>query len=345
MATFTIDLLTGNVYLFNGDFTGSGTTSSGSTYPEVNLYSELPSAGSHSGEIYVVRSGSGNYILNRKEGGLYFSNGLQWRRLGDIPSFFKSDNFQIYDDGDITKGVTFETSGVSTNVFRKLEVQDQDGTIALLADLNTKVDTSAFADYTGTTAPNTYVNQSNFDTYSGNTLSLIGTKQDQLTAGDNISISSNVISVTGITKNAALQLIDETGSQQVNNITVTPIQWTTEVFSGDSLNYTGGSRIYIQDTGIYDLSYVLNLNNDTGSNKNIGSVIRKNNNKDITPMSFASVNLDFENNSSTNSIPNYSVNLNSGDYIELVAFRIGFSGDVYTRENGSWIKIQKKNNN
>jgi hypothetical protein len=38
MATFTIDLLTGDVYLFTGDFTGSGgTPTSGATYPEVNL--------------------------------------------------------------------------------------------------------------------------------------------------------------------------------------------------------------------------------------------------------------------------------------------------------------------
>ena len=343
MGTFTIDLLTGNVYLFSGDFTGSGSTpTSGSTYSEVNLYSELPSAGSHSGEIYVVRSSSGNYVLNRKEAGLYFSNGLTWRRLGDIPSFFKSDNFQIIDGTDTTKGITFDVSGVSTNTFRTLKVRDSDGTIAYLADLNTKVDTSAFNDYTGTTAPATYVNQSDFDTYSGSTLALIGTKQDQLVAGDNISISGNVISVTGITDNSTLQLIDTTGGQQVNNITATSISWDSQVFSGTSLNYTGGSRIYIQETGTYDISYVVNVNNDTGSNKNIGTVIRKNNNEDVTPMSSASFNSNIENDSSTNTMPNYLVNLTIGDYIELVAFRIGYTGNVFTKENGSWIKIQKK---
>lgn len=343
MATFTIDLLTGDVYLFSGNFTGSGgTPTSGATYPEVNLFTDLPSAASQSGKIYIVRTSSGSYVLNRKEAGLYFSDGLAWRRLGDIPSFFRSDNFQIIDGTDTTKGVTFDVSGVTTSTFRTLKVQDQDGTIALLTDLNSKVDTSAFALYTGTTAPATFVSQTDFDTYSGATLALIGTKQDQLTAGANISISGNVISVTGITANAALQLLDDTGGQQVNNVPATPITWTTTVFSGTSLNYTGGSRIYIQETADFDITYVLNVNSDSNSGKNIGSVLRKNGNEDITPMSSASFAFNKKNDSSTNLMPNYTVSLTNGEYIELVAFRIGFAGEVYTVENGSWIKVQKK---
>jgi hypothetical protein len=343
MATFTIDLLRGDVYLFTGDFTGSGgTPTSGSTYPEVNLYSELPSAASEAGKIYVVRTSSGSYVLNRKEAGLYFSNGLTWRRLGDIPSFFLDDNFQIIDSTDQTKGIEFEVSGVTTGTFRTLKVQDADGTIALLADLDAKVDTSAFADYTGTTAPNTYVNWTYFSGYSATTLALINTKQDQLVAGDYISISGNVISVTGITENAILQLLDDVGGQQVNNIPATPIDWTTTVFSGTSLSFTGGSRIYIQQTATYDITYVLNVNGDTNANKNIGTVIRKNSDEDITPMSSASINLDFRNDSSTNTMPTYSVDLDAGDYIELVAFRIGRAGEIYTKSDGSWIKVLKK---
>jgi len=51
MATFTIDLLTGQVYLFTGDFTGSGSTpTSGSTYPQASTYGALPTP-----EVQVVR--------------------------------------------------------------------------------------------------------------------------------------------------------------------------------------------------------------------------------------------------------------------------------------------------
>lgn len=341
MATFTIDLLTGNLYLFSGNFTGSGgTPTSGSTYPEVNLFSELPSPASQSGEIYVVRTGSGDYVLNRKESGFYFSNGAEWRRLGDLPSFFKSNNFQIIDDVDTTKGIEFVTSGISTTEFRKLTIQDSDGTIAYLSDLDVKLDTSAFNDYTGTTAPNTYLAITDFNTYSGNTLALINGKQDKLIAGAGIDITGNVISATDSA--TALQLIDISGGTNINTIAATSIEWTTEVFSGTSLSFTGGTRIYIQETATYDISYAVNIHNENNTLKNAGTVIRKNSNEDVTPMSSASVNSDSVNDISTNVMPEYSVNLTNGDYIELVGFRIGNSGDLNTKQNGSWIRIRKK---
>jgi hypothetical protein len=374
MATFTVDLLTGNIYLFNGDFSGSGgTPTSGSTYPQVNVYSELPLASAYPGQIYVVRQGSGSYVLNRKPSGFYFSTGTVWRFLGDTPDFFKSDNFQIYDSADTTKGVMFVTSGISTTTFRKLTIQNSNGTIAYLSDLATKVNLSAFADYTGTTAPNqfaskvsfnlytgttapntyltkvafnsftgttlptTYLSKSAFNTYSGATLLLIQGKQDTLIAGSGINISGTTISVS-LPK--TMQLLDTVGGVNVNNIIATAIQWITGT-TGTSLSFTGGSRIYIQGNGLYGISYVLNVNNDTGSAKNIGTVIRKNGSEDITPMSSASFNLNVTNDSSTNMMPEYMVSLLNGEYLELMAFRIGTSGAVYTVGNGSWIKIHK----
>lgn len=156
MATFTIDLLSGKVFLFVPDIgSGSGTTgtTSGSTYPEVATYSALPSpASAYNGKTYLVRESEGDYVLNRKEAGLYQSNGESvWHRLGDIPSFFKSNNFQIYDSVDNTKGFEFITSGITGNTFRQLTVQDINGTIALLTDVGVKLDTSIFNNYTGIT--------------------------------------------------------------------------------------------------------------------------------------------------------------------------------------------------
>ena len=355
MATFTVDLLTGDIYLFSGDFTGSGSTpTTGNTYPQVNTYGELPSASSVStGQIYVVRNSTGDYVLNRKSSGFYYSTGSVWRYLGETPDYFKSDNFQVYDATDTSKGIEFVTSGISTNVFRQLTVQDSDGTIAYLADLETKADLSAFQDFTGTTAPNTYLTINDFTNYSANTesvftgytantLALINAKQDELVAGDNISISGNVISVTGITSNSALQLYDNSGGVNVNTITATPINWTTQVFSGTSLDYSGGSRIYIQSDGIYGILYVLNVNANSNSDKNIGTLIRKNGNTDITPMSSASFSSNYQNDKGTNSMPESLVSLSNGDYIELVGFRIGYSGQVFTIAGSSWIKMEKK---
>ena len=340
MATFAIDLISGNVFLFVPDFGGGSTgTTSGSTYPEVNTYVQLPSASANNGKIYVVRESTGAYVLNRKEAGLYYSNSLTWRRLGDIPSFFDSDNFQIYDGTDNSKTMEFETSGITSGLTRTLTIQDADGTIAYLTDLDSKVDTSAFNDYTGTTAPNTYLAISDFNTYSGTTLALIQSKQDKLIAGNGILIDTgNNISVN-LPKQ--LQLKDISGGTEVNLISGVSINWTTEEYSGTSLNFSGGSRIYIQETASYQISYVLNVENQTGGRKNIGTVIRKNKIDDITEMSSASYSRNVSNDASTNQIPSYKVDLVVGDYFELYGFRIGTSGSVLTVPNGSWIKVEK----
>ena len=358
MATFTIDLLTGQEYLFIGDFTGSGSTpTSGSTYAEVNVYGSLPPPAGVSGEIYVVRNGSGDTVLNRKPAGLYYSTGSVWRYLGDTPDAFFSDNFQIVDDADNTKTIQFETSGITTGTNRVLTIQNSDGTIAYLADLDTKVDISVFADYTGTTAPATYLSKTDFNTYTGTTLPanyynkseinaytastlvLINAKQDQLVAGDGIVLSGNTISVSLPT---ALQLVDTSGGTNVNFVTPTAINWTSQVFSGTSLNYSGGSRIYIEEDGTYGIAYALNVNGTDNKDKNIGTVIRKNGDTDITPMSSSSFFSNLQNDSGTNVMPESNVSLLDGDYIELIAFRIGYTGTVNTVANSSWIKVQKK---
>ena len=358
MATFTIDLLTGKIYLFTGDFTGSGSTpTSGSTYPQVNVFGSLPSPASSSGDVYLVRNGSGDTVLNRKPAGLYYSTGSVWRYLGDTPDGFLSDNFQILDNDDTSKSVMFETSGITTGTNRVLTIQNSDGTIAYLTDLDGKVDLSAFNDYTGTTAPATFLSKTEFNTYTGttvpanyynkteinaysaSTLLLINAKQDQLIAGEGIVLSGSTISVS-LPK--AIQLVDGVGGVNVNNIAGTPIDWTTTVFSGTSLSYTGGSRIYIEDGGLFGVSYVLNVNSDSNSDKNIGTVIRKNGNTDITPMSSASFSSNFQNDSSTNSMPENLITMTAGEYIELLAFRIGYAGVVYTVGEGSWIKMEKK---
>jgi hypothetical protein len=605
MATFTIDLLTGNLYLFSGDFSGSGSTpTSGSTYPQVSYFSDLPTpASSYTGQIYVVRNGSGSYVLNRKDAGLYISLGGTWRNMGETPAYFKSDNFQIYDSADTSKGAMFVTSGITGGVFRKLKIQNSDGTIAYLTDLNTKVDKTVFADYTGTTAPATYLTKTAFNTYSGitvpanyynktqinyytgttapntflklnqstpqrvtggapkfdainqytgytstglegvgtrywdvnnhttslvlengvvlqdgqelhiygknisggtiyngqpvavvrsngqwtafgkvdittpaayafvglatqdilhnafgyvtiqgvvrsintshldegkavyvnptggttsiyptvpnyvinvgvverkhatqgrinviskivpklydlsdvngtpltttgqiptwynpgqyfdfnyninnyllkttfsaytaTTLLLINGKQDKLIAGSGISIVGNTISVTGgtpVSTTSAIQLLDTVGGVDVNTISATTINWTTQTFSGTSLSFTGGSRIYVKANGVYEVSYSFSAKNNNGSPKNIGSLIRKNGNTDVTPMSSSSFNQNANNNISTNIMPQYLVSLLNGDYVELKAFRIGVTGESYTKPNTAWLKMRK----
>ena len=168
MSVFTIDLLTGNIFLLTSEVSGS-TPTSGSTYLEVNLYTDLPAPAGASGEIYVVRTGSGSYISNRKDAGLYFSTGTVWNRLGDTPAFFNSNNFQVYDGVDTSKGIDFDVSGITTGTFRTVKVQDADGTIAYLTDLDSKVDVSIFNTYTGATDVRLINIENNITTLSGRT--------------------------------------------------------------------------------------------------------------------------------------------------------------------------------
>ena len=62
---------------------------------------------------------------------------------------------------------------------------------------------------------------------------------------------------------------------------------------------------------------------------------------DITSMSVSSLSYDLSNKTSSNTMPQYITTLTSGDYVELLAFRIGNDGVGNTVPNGSWIKIKK----
>jgi len=59
--------------------------SGGQSYPQVETYADLPPADEHPGEIYIVRTSTGIWFINRKNAGLWRSNGANWVRLGDYP--------------------------------------------------------------------------------------------------------------------------------------------------------------------------------------------------------------------------------------------------------------------
>jgi hypothetical protein len=400
-----IDKLTGQIYLFDFPSSTGGTGSGGTAaYPQVNVYSQLPSAGSHNNQIYVVLQPSGTYVANRKEAGLYYSNGSTWTRLGDIPSFFSSGNFEVYDSSDNTKGVKFITSGLTTNTIRKITMRDSNGTLAYLQDLTnlTGITTIGAVTYVANTnnqtasdpgsgklkwnnlvqSASTYIyidnitddnvdinkllqrvsigsilyiqKQSDSEINQAWTVTGITNNSGWWTIGVSLlhslgSLSNNnkievLLQVVGASTSSAfgsIQVIDLVGGINVNTVLPTTIQWTNVEFSGTSLNYTGASRIYIQATGNYEISYNLVLKNGDSFSKSIGSVIRMNGTTNVTPLSVATY---IDNGSSitgSNNIANYKRTFNAGDYIELQAFRISNSGSVTTIPGASWIRIIK----
>lgn len=124
-----------NPFTGNLDFLPVG-TGGGGTYPEVNTFADLPPANLHTGEIYVVLNATGQwYTLNRKDSGLYYSNGIIWEHLNDVPYYFSSTVFRIQDGIDNTKQLAFNTSGIPTATTVTLTVPAISGTIALTSDL------------------------------------------------------------------------------------------------------------------------------------------------------------------------------------------------------------------
>jgi len=55
-------------------------------YPEVTTHADLPPAGEHTTGIYVVLTATGVWGINRKRTGLWRSDGVNWNRLGVIPT-------------------------------------------------------------------------------------------------------------------------------------------------------------------------------------------------------------------------------------------------------------------
>lgn len=72
-------------------------------YPEVNTYADLPEASTVTDKIYVVLQATGIYLINRKDAGMYYSNGSSWSILGNIPSYFMDNTFKVYNSTDTSK--------------------------------------------------------------------------------------------------------------------------------------------------------------------------------------------------------------------------------------------------
>lgn len=118
--------------------TGGGV--GGATYTEVANFAALPAAVDHSGEIYAVLAGQGVYFVNRKPAGFYRSDGASWTYLADLGDPYFVDNTLIFsDDGDTTKKMQFQLSGITTGTTRTLTVPDASGTIALTSNIPTAV--------------------------------------------------------------------------------------------------------------------------------------------------------------------------------------------------------------
>lgn len=120
------------------DEVGSG---GGSSYidGEVQNFSALPQTiGSPAMDsAYLVREAEGTWLLARKPAGIYIrtaDTGVRaddWTHAGAFPDVFNDANFLLYDNGDPTKNLQFQLSGITTGTTRTLTVPNSSGTISL----------------------------------------------------------------------------------------------------------------------------------------------------------------------------------------------------------------------
>lgn len=184
-----------------------------------------------------------------------------------------------------------------------------------------------------------------FNTYTGNTETRLTDIENDITAisGDTANKLDTEI-FTGFTASTAPNeiFLIHTGGTEINTVAATAIDWDSVQISGTSYLWTGGSTIFIQEAGDYELNYNLPFNTDTNRNIAIGGNIVKNNNTILDVTSTGGGGNTNSGGAGSLGLPTVIVTLAQNDRLDLVAFRTEQSGSVLSSANGS-ILIKKKN--
>lgn len=128
---------------FTGALDQTGSGGGGASYldGEVEFFSDLPlsAATAPLDSAWLVRKPEGAWFLTKKHAGLYIRTATGGTdRNADYtyagagwPDVFSDANFTLYDDGDSSRNLKFQLSGISTGTTRTLTVPDGSGTIQL----------------------------------------------------------------------------------------------------------------------------------------------------------------------------------------------------------------------
>jgi len=178
----------------------------------VTTYGDLPAASSVSGKFYLVTTGSGVYLINRKPAGLYYSDGASWSSAPDLPTYFNDTNFQMFNNANNSKLLEWDLSSITASTTRTITMADAN---VDLADIATNI-----ANVVEDTTP-------------------------QL--GGNLDVNGN--SISGFTASRAMET-DGSGLLQVSAITSAELAWLDGVSSSiqDQLN----GKLADQTIGIAD---------------------------------------------------------------------------------------------
>jgi hypothetical protein len=176
--------------------------------------------------------------------------------------------------------------------------------------------------------------------YNIDTLNMTGDVTVTDNGGGQVTVNVNSASSTA----NLLQVFDGTGGIDVNNSTAAPIPFDNETHKGSDYTHStssNASRVYVNQTATYKVTYNISYDSQDSSRKNIRCYARKNGSTRIVPSTSYSYVRNSDHDNGTNGAT-FLVDLSDGDYIEIMANREGddFS-DCDTISGESWLLMER----
>ena len=231
-----------------GGGSGSGTGFTGI----VDNYAALPAAAGASGQLYYVRTSTGLFWNQRS--GSYYSDGASWVRAGGVNLQIVDNELTFSDDGDNTRKMELQLSGITPGNTRTLTVPDASGTIALTTDIVTSHASLTNRDIAG--------NHEKLIPSADSTTAIQLLKADGVTPILNIDSVNNRFGLSTITPRRKADILDASAPQlrlsYSDNAVYTDLQASS---AGNLVITTSGTGVRVPALGIGTLpnvNYALN---------------------------------------------------------------------------------------
>ena len=252
--------------------------------------------------------------------------------LTDFAAYTATTETRISGIEDDITYISGETASNDADIAFLSGVTDQNTSdIAALSGSSVSIDT--FTGYTATTDVRITDVENDITFLSGAT--------DQNTT-DITNLTNDFTGFTASTQSNELFII-HTGGTDINTVINTAIDWDlTEGTVGSAYNYTGGSGIFIQETGEYEVTYNVPFtqagnNNDRGIGTNL--VLNSSTILDNTAGAGYTSRSDLR---GAAVLATVNLSLTAGDRLDLICFRTGQAGVTNTAVNVTLL-LKKKN--
>jgi hypothetical protein len=194
---------------FSGTLDQTGSGGGGSSYidGEVQNFSALPeTVGTPPVDsAYLVREAEGTWLINRKPAGIYIrtantgTRASDWTYAGEFPDVFNDANFLLYDNGDSTRNLQFQLSGIPTASTVTLTAPAASGTIARTSQIATGATDNSVLRADGTSGAQSQGSDLVIDDYTSSTQGNIAIAPRSVSFSCTATASDDFVTATGHT--------------------------------------------------------------------------------------------------------------------------------------------------